>query len=107
LREELVGRRSSRERIFRPPSIQWIRARLGGLRELLERNTRRSPLLLPDFLGPIRLEPVQADIGRPYYQAVTAIDPLALIEAPLDPEGPGGSNTLRWWRRRIHSRGRG
>ena len=76
-----------------------IRERLDTLQEVLERNTARSAVLLRQFLGPIRLEPVQADIGRPYYRAVTAIDVVALIDTLPDPEGPdGGPNTLRSWR---------
>jgi hypothetical protein len=29
------------------------------------------------ILGPIRLEPVSPDIGRPFYRAITSIDALA------------------------------
>jgi hypothetical protein len=36
--------------------------------------------MLRNLLGPIRLEPVTPDIGRPFYRAVTTVDALALIE---------------------------
>jgi hypothetical protein len=100
LKEEIEDLRASRERVFSAPPIEWIRERLGKLQEVLEQNTARSALLLRQFLGPIRLEPVQADIGRPYFRAVTAIDALALVEAPPDdPEGAKGrSNSLHSWR---------
>jgi site-specific DNA recombinase len=99
LKRELDALRSSREKVFRSPPLEWITERMDKLQEVLERNTARSALLLRQFLGPIRLEPVRADIGRPYYRAITAIDTLALIQTPFDPEGPeGGSNSLRWWR---------
>jgi site-specific DNA recombinase len=98
LKEELDGLRSSREKVFSPPPIEWIRERLGKLQDLLEHDTRRSAMLLRQFLGPIRLEPVQADIGKPYYRAVTGIDTLALIHAPLDSEEPKvGSKSFRSW----------
>jgi len=83
-----------------PPSA--IGERLSRLKEVLERRTERSALLLRNFLGPIRLEPTQGDIGRPYYLARTTINILAIMEPPPR-EGGGsddGSNSLRWWRRR-------
>ena len=64
------------------------------------RRTPRSGLLLRELLGPIRLEPVPVDVGRPCYRAVTSIDALALIETPPEGRSEGGSNSLRRWRRR-------
>lgn len=39
------------------------------------------------------------DIGRPYFRAVSALQPLALLET--DPSSPSedGSTSLRWWTR--------
>lgn len=75
--------------------------RVAKLQAVLERRTPRSDLLLRELLGPIRLEPVQPDIGRPYYRALTSIDALALIETPPAGEpAEDGSNSLRKWRRR-------
>ncbi len=63
------------------------------------KQTVLSALLLTRFLGPIRLEPVPVEVGRPYYRALTAIDTLALIETPPEPDSPdGGSTSLRSWR---------
>lgn len=63
-------------------------------RPVAARETQPSE---PD-LGPIRLDPVTPDIGRPFYRAVTTLDALALNEAPSGAEG--GSNSLQRWRRR-------
>lgn len=59
----------------------------------------QSAQALRKVLGPIRLEPVAPDIGRPFYRAITTRDTLALIETP--PGAEGGSNSLRRWRRRA------
>jgi len=46
------------------------------------------------------LEPVKPDIGRPYFRAVSTLQPLALLEMDPSPGSEDGSNPLRWWRRR-------
>lgn len=98
LREELEGLRGSRDKVFQAPPLEWIRDRMSRLQEVLERRTARSALLLRRFLGPIRLEPVPVEVGRPYYRGATAIDTLALIETPTEPDDPdGGSRSLRSW----------
>lgn len=105
LAEDIAGLQSSREKVFTPPPAEWIRDRLSKLQKVLEQNTTRSALVLREFLCPIRLEPVKAEIGRPYYLARTSIDTLALIDTPPDPSGPGGgSNSLRSWRRADSNR---
>jgi hypothetical protein len=60
----------------------------------LEQETARSALLLRRILAPARLIPVTPEVGRPYYQAETALRVLDLLEAP-----EGGSTSLSWWRR--------
>ena len=52
--------------------------------------------MLRNLLGPIRLQLVTPDIGRPFYRPVTALDALALIEEPPPAGAEGGSNSLRW-----------
>ena len=78
------------------------RKELGTLKNVLELRTEQSALLLRSLLGPIRLEPTQGDVGRPYYLARTTINTLAILEPPPRKGGgsDGGSNSLRWWRRR-------
>jgi site-specific DNA recombinase len=62
---EVDGLQRSRDKIFRPPPIEWIKDRLGNLQEILEQRTARSAQTLRDLLGPIRLEPITPGIGRP------------------------------------------
>jgi site-specific DNA recombinase len=105
LQDEVAHLRTSRERVFKPPPVEWIQDRLSKLQKVLEQNTTRSALVLREFLGPIRLEPNRPEIGRPFYKAVTSIDAIALIGTPPDPSGPGGgSNSLRTWRRADSNR---
>jgi hypothetical protein len=70
------------------------------LRNGLERRTERWALLLRKLLGRVRSEPVKPDIGRPYFRAVSPLQPLALLEVGPSPGSEDGSNPLRWWRRR-------
>ncbi len=99
LKEELAGLRASGERVFQAPPIEWIEERVAGLKEVLERRTETSALLLRKLLGEIKLEPkAGAETGKPYYLARTSLDTLEILEPP--PGGPeGGSKSLRWWRR--------
>jgi site-specific DNA recombinase len=99
LGEEVDGLRRGREKVFCPPPVEWIRERMGELQTALEQRTARSAQALRNVRGPIRLELVTPDIGRPFYRALTSIDALALTEAP-PADAEGGSNSLRRWRRR-------
>jgi len=94
LRRELLALEGTANDVFRAPPFEWVAERLGKVQEVLERETTRSALLLRRILGPIRLAPIAPEVGRPYYQAETALQVLELIQ---DPEG--GSNSLSWWRR--------
>ena len=100
LADEVDSLRRSREKIFRPPPIEWIKERLTNIQQVLEQRTARSAQALRNLLGPIRLELVTPDIGRPFYRAVTTLDALALIEEPPLAGAEGGSNLLQRWRRR-------
>ena len=68
--------------------------RLTRIGEVLEADTIQSALVLRRAFGPIRLMPIKPQLGRPYYQAETAVRVLDLLEA-----SDGGSNLLQWWRR--------
>ena len=87
LTDEVDTPRRSRESIFRPPPIDWIKERVGKLQDVHEQHTAQSAQALRDILGPIRMELVTPDIGRPFHRAVTSIDALALTETP--PAGAG------------------
>jgi hypothetical protein len=83
---------------FEPPPRTWVEERLVHIQEILERRTEGAALVLRKLLAPMRLSPVKVDVGRPYYQITSAIDPLALFEpyAELGDED-AGSNSLREW----------
>jgi site-specific DNA recombinase len=99
LSDEVDALSRSRQKVFQAPPIEWIKDRLENLHEVLGSRTARSAKVLRDLLGPIRMDLVTPDIGRPFYRAVTTLDALALIEtAPAGAEA--GSNSLRTWRRR-------
>jgi site-specific DNA recombinase len=98
LTDEVDALRRGRENSFRPPPIEWIKDRLNDLQQVLEQRTARSAQALRSVLGPITMELMTPDIGRPFYRAITSIDALALTEAPSSAEG--GSDSLERWRRR-------
>jgi hypothetical protein len=87
----------SRARMFSPPPIEWIKDRLSNLQQTLEQRTARSAQVLRSLLGPIRLDLVTPDIGRPFYRAVTTLDALALKEEPPPAGAEGSSNSLQRW----------
>lgn len=98
LREEIGGLRASSESVFQAPPVEWIEERMGHLKEVLERRTEPSALLLRKVLGPVRLDPNRAGEGKPYYVARTELNALALLEPPPGEEPrQAGSNSLRWW----------
>jgi site-specific DNA recombinase len=94
LRAELQAYDASVQSLFKAPPVEWVAERMSALQPVLETDATVSALVLRRVLGPVRLVPVVPEIGRPYYQAETALQILDLIEAP-----EGGSNWLRWWRR--------
>jgi site-specific DNA recombinase len=101
LQEEVQSLHESRERVFKVPPAEWVKERLVALQEVLEGQTEKSALLLREILGTIRLEPVTNEAAKPFYRAKTALDAIALIEAPLPRSTEeGGSNALQQWRRR-------
>ena len=65
---------------------------------LLEKNLAQSSVALRELLGPVTLQAVYPDLGKPYYIAHSSIDTMALIEMPSSKDGTeDGSTTLRWW----------
>ena len=100
-RVDLDGLRRSRHEVFSAPPREWLAERMMTIQTVLERRTQRSALLLRKLLGPIRMEPVTPDIGRPYYRALSDLDVLAIVENdPDSTDSEPGSNSLQWWRRR-------
>ena len=91
---ELRAIEASAADVFKAPPIEWVVERLAKIGRVLEADTVQSALVLRRAFGPIRLMPINPQVGRRYYQAETAVRVLDLLEAP-----DGGSNLLRWWRR--------
>ena len=95
-------------KVFKTPPIEWIEDRVAHVKEVFEKQTEQSALLLRKLLGTISLQPVTPDIGKPYLIAISKLQPLALFEdkrprkGPLSPESnpvlDTGSNSLQWWR---------
>ena len=52
LADEVDTVRRSRESIFRPPPIEWIKERVGKLQDLLEQHAAQSAQALREILGP-------------------------------------------------------
>lgn len=53
LKEEVNGLHRSREKIFRPPPIEWIRDQLNNFQQVPEQRTAKSAQMLRNLLGPI------------------------------------------------------
>ncbi len=102
LKDEIQRLEVSRKLSFKAPSIHWIQERLGNFQEILERKTHRSALILRKLLGKIRLVPTDNGCGKPHYVAISKLNILPLLEEDGDGgnSNKGGSNSLRWWRRR-------
>ncbi len=99
LQVELNGLHNTRDKIFKAPRIEWIEAKLENVKALLEKNLAQSSVALRELLGPVTLQAVYPEIGKPYYIAHSSIDTKALIEMPSSKDGAeDGSTTLRWWR---------
>jgi hypothetical protein len=82
--------------------LRRVEEEIAKLRSDLPDTLKLKEAELRDLLGPIRMELITPDIGRPFYRAITTIDALALIEPPPGTSAKGGSNSLRRWRRREH-----
>ncbi len=102
LRAEVEGLASSGLSVFAAPPQAWISERLTTLQSVLEQRTGPAALILRRILGPVVLEPVQPEVGRPYYRARCSLDALALIEPDPGEECPpeSGSTVLRRWSQR-------
>ncbi len=71
------------------------------LGEPLGRETARAALVLCRIRGPVHLRPVGPEVGRPSYQAETALEVLNLLDVASEEAGTseGGSNWYQQWRR--------
>ena len=102
LEVEVEGLQSASDSRVRFLTRPWVEKRLAAFRELLERRTEASALVLRRLLGRMVLKPVYPEQGKPYYVARTAIDVLVLLEPPgSDPSSDPGANSFGWWRRSV------
>ena len=105
LEKEFAGLRGASNHAVRAPTLAWLRKQIEQCREILEAKPAKSAGLLRRLLGPIRLDPVAPETGRPYYVAHTAVDSLALLADPeSDDESDSGAKSLRWWTRQQRLR---
>ena len=66
---ELNGLRNTRDKIFRTLPIEWIEAKLENIKALREKNLAHLSEALRQLLGPVTLQAVYPEIGKPYYVA--------------------------------------
>lgn len=96
LEAEVASLRLVQDQVFKAPPQAWVEQRIAELNKVLQRRTARSALLLRDVLGPIRMQPVYPEVGRPFYRATTSIGVIPLLAAPSSQdEEEGGSKPLR------------
>lgn len=100
LRTEINGLSSSGLSAFAAPPEAWVSERLTTLQSVLERRTGQAAQILRRIFGPMVLEPVQPDVGKPYYRARTSLDVLALLEPDPEEAPEPGSSVLRRWSQR-------
>lgn len=77
---------------------------MSQLKEVLQRRTEQSALLLRKVLGKVQLDPKRAGEGKPYYLARTELNALALLDPPPEAEPREAGSNLRWWRKRYWDR---
>jgi hypothetical protein len=65
LSDDVEALRRSREKIFRPPPIEWVKNRLSNGQQVLEQRAARSAQMLRNLLAPIRLELVTPTSAAP------------------------------------------
>ena len=94
LRDEIRALEAATTTILELPPLDWVAGRLARLQPVLERETASSAALLRRILGPVVLRARQPEVGKPYYEAETALQIVDLLDDPED-----GSNWLRKWRR--------
>ncbi len=98
LKNEIHVLQTSHSKAVQAPPVRWIQNRLNHIQHLLERNISESAMVLRKLLGPIELEPVFPETGRPYYLAHTTFETISIVvdkkfaPNPLDK----GANQYSW-----------
>ena len=80
-REQLGALEGTAADVFATPPAEWVAETCEAPRGARPRDGAVSPTA-PENSRPIRLIPVTPQVGRPYYQAETALQVLELIQDP-------------------------
>ena len=98
LKNEICFLNNAYSKVIQAPTIEWIEERLSHIQKLLERSVERSAMALRNLLGPIELEPVLLERGKPYYIAHTTFETISILEDKFAPsQGGKGANQFHWW----------
>lgn len=100
LSADVASMELAKEDVFTPPPRAWILDRIQKLNQLLAARTEASALALRRLTGPVTLTPEKPEVGRTYFRVRCRFDSLNLLRV-----AEGGSNSLRWWRRRESNSG--
>ena len=100
LKMEIESLEQTKHDAFEPPPVEWIDHRIQQVQDILESRTEKSALLLRQLFGKITLTPMNPDIGKPYYQAVSKFKSFALLKSKSNSQE--GSNWCQWWTLRLN-----
>ena len=93
LKVDLESLNRAKDTFFEAPPEEWIGKRISEVKDVLEKKTEKSALLLRQYLGAVTLTPKIPEVGKPYYEAQSKINTTALLA-----NSDRGSNSLQWWR---------
>ena len=93
VKDQVEDYRRAKTEVFIPPSKEWIKRKVSNLREILEKRTAQSALLIRKLFGEIVLTPVTAEDGTQHLEAKTRLQTFSLMNDP-----DLGSISSQWWR---------
>ncbi len=97
LKEKVCVLQNAYANVIQALPIQWIENKLIHIQTTLERNVAQSALVLRKLLGPIELEPVLPELGRPYYTTHTILNAITILDKGIAPHhSEKGANQFHW-----------